>query len=72
MSSYENDGLNEKLNQDNTEVTLNMNHLSRCSRQANSTHWRLVVPSEHLSLMSLGCHRVPPFHLTKENSKSIT
>jgi hypothetical protein len=60
MKKDEDGGLNEKLNQDNTVIELNMNH---CSRRPRCTRSWVFMPCEHLKLTGLlGYRRAPPLH----------
>jgi hypothetical protein len=63
MKKDEDGGLNEKLNQDNAVIELDMNH---CSRQPRCTRSWVFMPCEHLKLTGLlGYRRAPPLHLMK-------
>lgn len=59
MKKDEDGGSNEKLNQDNAVIMLDMNHLNRCSRWPNCRLSLLFVPSRYFLLTVLGVHRAP-------------
>ncbi|RCV45094.1 hypothetical protein SETIT_9G425400v2 [Setaria italica] len=48
MKKDEDGGLDEKLNQDNTELVLDMNHLNQCSGRPRCTRSWVSMACEHL------------------------